>query len=103
MKFLSIFFLNYFLLSNPVFAEKIPNKSEILKQTNECFKFPEKKICRKLILKMEKLQFFAFEINSFKCQSSILGLQTELIEAHFFDNIQKPRNPIMTSYLVKNC
>ena len=103
MKFLSIFFLNFLLLSIPVFAEKIPNKSDILIKNNECRKVSERQICRKLIFQLEKLQLSAFESNKFKCQTSLLGLQTELVEAYFFENIQKSRNEIMIPYVIKNC
>ena len=103
MKFLSIFFLYFFLLSNPVFAEKIPNKSNILINYKECRKVIRSQICRKLIFQLEKLQLSAFESNKFKCQTSLLGLQTELVEAYYFENIQKSRNQIMIPYVIKNC
>ena len=45
---------------------------------------------------MERTQVFEFEQNRFKCQSSILGLQTQLIEAYFFDKRSKKRNGKMT-------
>ena len=102
MKFLSIFFLNL-LFSSSCFAEKIPNKLEILHKTNECLKVPQKQECRNLILDLENLQFIALESNNLKCQASILGLQTELVEAHFFENDQNKSIGIMIPYVIKNC
>ena len=103
MKFLSFLCLNFLLLSYPSIAETIPNKSEILQQSNECLKDFQKKVCKNLILHMERVQLVEFEKNRFKCQSSILGLQTELIKAYFFNKSQKSRTGIMIPYVIKNC
>ena len=102
MKFLILLILN-FLLSNLSFAETTTTKSEILRKSNECFKNSQNQFCEELIFTMEKLQIFEFEQDRFKCQSSILGLQTELIKAHYFQDIPKMRNGIMRSYVIKNC
>ena len=52
---------------------------------------------------MEKIQLVESEQDRFKCQTSILGLQTELIEAYYFKNLKKYQNPIMIPYVIKNC
>ena len=52
---------------------------------------------------MEKMQIVEFERNRFKCQSSILGLQTELIEDYFFNKVPKKLKPISIPYVIKNC
>ena len=83
MKFLTILVLNFLLLSNPLNAETILTKLEILNKSQACLKDSKKQVCKKLILQMERVQLDEFEQNRFKCQSSILGLQTELVEAHF--------------------
>ena len=86
MRFLTTFFLEFLLLSNFVMAETIPTKSKILKQSSECFKDSQSQVCKKLVSKLEKLQLIVFDQNRFKCQSSLLGLQSGLIEAHFLKN-----------------
>ena len=103
MKLLSIFFFNFVLLCIPTFAEEIMNKSEILKETNNCFKAPQEQLCRKLITHLDKIQFFAYKSNRFKCQSSILGLQTELVKAYFFENAKTGHKSTMIPYVIKNC
>ena len=103
MKFLSVLCLNFLLLSYPSLADSIPNKSEIIQQSNECLKDSQKKVCKNLILHMERVQLVEFEKNRFKCQSSILGLQTELIEAYFFNKSPKSPSGIMIPYVIKNC
>ena len=85
MKCLTILFLEFLLLSNFAMAETIPTKSKILKQSSDCFKDSRTQICKELVSEIEKLQLLVFDQNRFKCQSSLLGLQTEIIEAYFFN------------------
>ena len=84
-------------------AETIPTKSKILKQSSDCFKGSGTQVCRKLVHEIEKLQLEVFDQNRFKCQSSLLGLQTEIIEAYFFNNFSNERNSLMIPYVIKNC
>ena len=46
---------------------------------------------------------FEADQNRFKCQSSLLGLQTEIIEAYFFNNFSNERISLMIPYVIKNC
>tara|TARA_Y100000991_G_scaffold197458_1_gene167930 strand:+ start:205 stop:489 length:285 start_codon:yes stop_codon:yes gene_type:complete len=92
-----------FLLSNPIFAEQLITKSEILRKSNECFKDFQYKVCSNLFLEMEKFQLVESEQDKFKCQASILGLQTELIEAYYFRNLKKIQDGIMIPYVINNC
>ena len=103
MKFLTILFLKFLLVSNFVLAEKITTKSKILKQSNDCFKDSRAQICKELVSEIEKLQLVVFDQNRFKCQSSLLGLQTEIIEAYFFNNSSNEKNSLMIPYVIKNC
>ena len=103
MKCLAILFLKFLLLSNFVMAETIPTKSKILKQSNDCFKDSPTQICKELVSEIEKLQLVVFDQNRFKCQSSLLGLQTEIIEAYFFNNFSNERISLMIPYVIKNC
>ena len=91
------------LLLNPIFAEQLLTKSEILRKANECFKDLQYKVCSNLFLEIEKLQLVESKQNRYKCQASILGLQTELIEAYYFKKLKKNKNGIMLPYVIKNC
>ena len=84
-------------------AETIPTKSKILKQSSDCFKDSRIQLCKELVSEIEKLQLVVFDQNRFKCQSSLLGLQTEIIEAYFFKNSSNERNSLMIPYVIKNC
>ena len=91
------------LFLNPIVAEQLLTKSEILRKANECFKDLQDKVCSNLFLEIEKLQLVESEQNRYKCQASILGLQTELIEAYYFKKLKKYKNGIMLPYVIKNC
>ena len=103
MKCLAILFLKFLLLSNFVMAETITTKSKILKQSNDCFKDSRAQICKELVFEIEKFQLVVFDQNRFKCQSSLLGLQTEIIEAYFFNNFSNEQISLMIPYVIKNC
>ena len=102
-KFISFTPVLFVLLSNPIVAEELITKSEILRKSNECLKDFQYKICINLFLEMEKIQLVQSEKDNYKCQTSILGLQTELIEAYYFRNLKKTRNGIMIPYVINNC
>ena len=103
MKCSAIIFSTFLLLSNFVTAETLPTKSKILKQSSDCFKDSRTQICKELVFEIEKLQLLVFDQNRFKCQSSLLGLQTEIIEAYFFNNFSNESNSLMIPYVIKNC
>ncbi len=103
MKFLTILLLKFLLLSNFLMAETMPTKAKILRQSSECIKDSQNQVCRELVSQLEKLQLVVFEQNRFKCQSSLLGLQSELIEAYFLKNFSNERISFMIPYVIKNC
>ena len=84
-------------------AETIPTKSKILKQSSDCFKDSQTQVCKELVSAIEKIQLVVFEQNRFKCQSSLLGLQSEIVEAYFLKKISNKRIPFMAPYVIKNC
>ncbi len=97
------FILKFFLLSNLVMAETIPTKSEILKLSSDCIKDSQAKVCKELVSEIEKLQLLVFDQDRFKCQSSLLGMQSAIIEAHFLSNFSNEKISFMTPYVIKNC
>ena len=103
MKRLTFLFLKFLFLSNFVMAETIPTKSKILKESSACIEDSKTIVCKELVSQIEKLQLVVFDQNRFKCQSSLLGLQTEIIEAYFFNNFSNERISFMIPYVIKNC
>ena len=103
MKCLTILCLKFLLLSNFVIAETIPTKSNILKEASYCIKDSQAQVCKELVSEIEKLQLVVFDQNRFKCQSSLLGLQSAIIEAYFLRNFSNERISFMIPYVIKNC
>ena len=84
-------------------AESIPTKYKILKESNDCIKDSQTQVCKELVSEIEKLQLVVFDQNRFKCQTSLLGLQSEIIEAYFLKNFLKKKTSFMIPYVIKNC
>ena len=84
-------------------AETIPTKSKILKEASYCIKDSQAQVCKELVSEIEKLQLVVFDQNRFKCQSSLLGLQSEIIEAYYLKNFLNKRISLMIPYVIKNC
>jgi len=103
MKYLTFLLLKFLLLSNFVMAETIPTKSKILKESSDCIKDYQPQICKELVSEIEKLQLVVFDQNRFKCQSSLLGMQSAIIEAHFLKNFSNERISFTIPYVIKNC
>ena len=103
MKCLTFLFLKILLLSNFVIAETIPTKSKILKESSECIKDSRTQICKELVSEIEKLQLVVFDQNRFKCQSSLLGMQSAIVEAYFLKNFSNKRISFTIPYVIKNC
>jgi len=103
MKRLTFLFLKFLFVSNFVMAETIPTKSKILKEASYCIKDSQAQVCKELISEIEKLQLLVFDQNRFKCQSSLLGIQSAIIEAYFLKNFSNEKNSLMIPYVVKNC
>ena len=103
MKLLTVLCLKFLFVSNFLMAETIPTTSKILKESSECIKDSQPQICKELISEIEKLQLVVFDQNRFKCQSSLLGMQSAIIEAYFFRNFSNERISFMIPYVNKNC
>ncbi len=103
MKYLTLLLLKFLLLSNFVMSETIPTKSKILKDASYCIKDSQDQVCKELISEIEKLQLLVFDQYRFKCQSSLLGLQSAIIEAYFLKNISNESISFTIPYVIKNC
>ena len=103
MKYLTFLLLKFLFLSNLVMAETIPTKSKILKETSYCIKDSQAQVCKELVSEIEKLQIIVFDQSRFKCQSSLLGMQSAIIEAYFYKNSTNERISLMIPYVIKNC
>ena len=103
MKYLTFLLIKFLLLSNFVIAETTPTKSKILKEASYCIEDSQTQVCKELVSEIERLQLLVFDQNRFKCQSSLLGLQSAIIEASFYENSSNERISLMIPYVIKNC
>ena len=103
MKCLTVLFIKFLLLSNFVMAETIPTKSKILKDASYCIKDSQAQVCKELVFEIEKLQLLVFDQNRFKCQSSLLGMQSAIIEAYFLKNFSNDKISFTIPLVIKNC
>ena len=103
MKYLTFLFLKFLLLSNFVMAETIPTKSRILKEASDCIKDSQPQVCKELVSEIEKLQLIVYDQNRFKCQSSLLGMQSAIVEAYFLNNFSNEKISFSIPYVIKNC
>ena len=103
MKYLTFLLLKFLLSSNFVIAETLPTKSKILKEASYCIKDSQAQVCEKLFSEIEKLQLLVYEQDRFKCQSSLLGMQSAIIDAYFYKNSTNERISLMIPYVIKNC
>ena len=99
-------FIFIFLVLN-CFVEMISTESyyhsSFLKELKKCFKTVNDDKCKEMILLTESLQLREYYEGNLKCQTSILGFQTELIRNIYFD--RKKDNVSMKTFpsLIKNC
>ena len=84
-------------------ADTILTKSKILKESSNCIKDYQTQVCKELVSEIEKLQLVEYNQNRFKCQSSLLGMQSAIIEAYFLKNLSNQRISFMIPYVIKNC
>ena len=103
MKLITILFLKLLLISGFLMAETIPTRSSIIKKSSQCIKDSQTQECKELVSEIEKLQLVVFDQNRFKCQSSLLGMQSAIIEAYFYKNSSNERISLMIPYVIKNC
>ena len=74
-----------------------------LEELKICLRKSNFEECQNLILIMEKLQIEASNKGNFRCQSTLLGIQTELIKNLYFEKNEILPEPIIHSNLIKNC
>ena len=94
-------------LSLNCFVEMIstePNyQSSFLKELKKCFEVKNEDKCKEMILLTERMQLREYYEGNLKCQTSILGLQTELIRNIYFDREIDNVSVKMIPFLIKNC
>ena len=79
------------------------NHSSFLQELKKCFEFDKQDKCKEMILLTERMQLREYYKGNLKCQTSILGLQTELIKDYFFKKNRNNLSGKTIPSLIKNC
>ena len=77
--------------------------SLFLKELKECFEAENEDKCNEMILLTERMQLREYYNGNLKCQTSILGLQTELIRNIYFEKNKNNISWKTIPSLIKNC
>ena len=77
--------------------------SSFLTDLKKCFKSDKEEKCKEMILLTEQMQLREYYKGNLKCQTSILGLQTELIRNIYFDREKDNISGKTIPSLIKNC
>ncbi len=86
-----------------LFSESIFQKSKYISDLTNCFVIDQKELCKNLILKSERMQLLEYERGNIKCQTSLLGAQTELINNIHFVSNKKYLQSVIIQNIFKNC
>ena len=97
----------FFILVSNCFVEIILTQpyydSSFLKELKKCFEAENEDKCKEMILLTERMQLREYHEGNLKCQTSILGLQTELIRNIYFDKEKDNISGKTIPSLIKNC
>ena len=74
-----------------------------LEELKTCLRKSDFDECKELILILEELQIEASNKGNFKCQSTLLGIQTELIKNLYFEKNEIILESNIKTSLIKNC
>ena len=77
--------------------------SSFLKELKKCFEAENEDKCKEMILLTERMQLREYYKGNLKCQTSLLGLQTELIRNIYFDREKDNISGKTIPSLIKNC
>jgi len=78
-------------------------QSSFLKELKKCFETENQDKCKEIIFLTERLQLKEYYEGNLKCQTSLLGLQTELIRNIYFDGPTDHVSGLIIPSLIKNC
>ena len=77
--------------------------SSFLEELKKCFEYEKEYKCKEMIILTERMQLREYHKGNLKCQTSILGLQTELIRNIYFEREKDNLSWKTIPFLIKNC
>ena len=98
--FTILFLCGFFEVS---LSETYANKSILIKKIIDCSNNPILKKCHNIISYTETIQLREYDKGNYRCQTSLLGAQTELIKTIYFDKRINDSRKISIPFVIKNC
>ena len=74
-----------------------------IKKIIDCYSNSKLKMCKNIISYFEIIQLREYNRGNYRCQTSILGAQTELIKKIYFDKRESNNTIISLPFVIKNC
>ena len=97
------FCLAFSLIGNNLFSSTYFQKAPLIRNIRNCFTIQDYEVCKQMVVELERIQLIEYEKGNIKCQTSLLGVQTELVRNIYFD-IPREHKPGKTiSSVIKNC
>ncbi len=95
----------YLLISFYFVSPKIVKSVNLdfIDELNYCLELQLKNKCDYIIAEIENTQLDQYEKGNFKCQTSLLGLQTEMIKSIYFDQTNDRFEGFTIPFVIKNC
>ena len=102
-KNLLIFILLIFNCFVEIISAGSYSNPSFLKELKKCFETKNEYKCKEMILRTERMQLREYNKGNLKCQTILLGLQTELIRNFYFNKNQDKLSGKTIKSLIKNC
>ena len=88
---------------NVALSDNYPKASYAMKKIIGCLNNPLLSECQNIILYTEAMQLRAYNRGEFRCQTSLLGAQTELIRLIYLTKNKNDITKISIPFVIKNC
>ncbi len=98
-----IIVLFFFGSLDEALSDNFAEKSFAVKKIIDCHNKPLLKKCKNIISYTESLQLQEYRKGNLRCQTSLLGAQTELIKKIYFSKNEDNSIKINIPFVIKNC
>ena len=98
-----IIILFFFGSFDELLSDHFAEESFAVQRIIDCHNNPLLKKCKDIISYTESLQLKEYEKGNLRCQTSLLGAQTELIKKMYFSKSEDDSTKINIPFVIKNC
>ena len=102
-KLLALIFLFIFGSFEVALSEIYKKNPFFVQNILDCYENSFLEKCKNIISYTERVQLQEYRKGKFRCQTSLLGAQTELIKRIYFDTNEESSTKIGLPFVIKNC